>query len=93
MNSPIDQQPDHTSLEARVVRLEDSVDQLGVRVVRLEVTVEHLVSEFREFRAEVREEMRSFRAEMRREFQKVYAAMFTLTVGLAGVMAHGFGWI
>lgn len=41
----------------------------------------------------VSEEFKQVRAEMRADFRLLFWAIITVTLGLAGLMAKGFGWL
>ena len=77
MNSPVDQQPNHASLEPRVVRLEVTCDRLlddsrenrtEARALKAEVK-----AEFQQTRAETKAEFQQLRAETKAEFQQLRA--------------------
>ena len=59
------------------------------RVTRLEVTCERILDELRELRSEMREMRRVATA----DFRILFGAIIAASLGLAGVMANGFGWI
>jgi len=108
MNSPVDQQSNHASLEPRVARLEVICDRLleesrenraELRAFKAEVKAEfqqvraETKSEFQQFRAEVKAEFKEVRREFRLLFGTLLTVVTSLVTGLAGLMAHGFGWI
>ncbi|MDE1316316.1 hypothetical protein MEG05_20480 [Vibrio aestuarianus] len=42
---------------------------------------------------EMRQEFKSVRSEMKSDFRMLFGALITVTLGLAGLMAKGFGWL
>ena len=73
---------------------------LEARVVSLEAAMENVQSDIREikhdlrsFRKEVLDQFESLRKEYKSDLFKVFGAGATLAIGLAGLMAKGFGWI
>lgn len=95
-------------LEAAVESIDRSVADLRAdfRDLRTEMRTEiaDLRSEMRtelgnvriEMRTElgdVRSEMRELRSQARGDFRILFGALMTLGIGLAGLMARGFGWL
>ena len=62
---------------------------LPERVARLEVTCERILDELRELRSE----MRDLRRTATSVFRIMVSAIIAVALGLASVMANGFGWI
>ena len=62
---------------------------LPERVARLEVTCERILDELRELRSE----MRDLRRTASSDFRILFSAIIAVALGLASVMANGFGWI
>lgn len=62
---------------------------MEARLAKLEAFAEHSVREMAELRADVREIKRDQRA----DFKLQFGALIAATVGLAGLMAKGFGWL
>ena len=42
---------------------------------------------------ELKSDIKDLRSEMRSDFRIVWAGMFAIALGLAGMMAKGFGWL
>ncbi|CAI9121468.1 hypothetical protein [Brytella acorum] len=42
---------------------------------------------------EIKDDLRAMRSSQEREFRLLFGAIITVTLGLAGLMAHGFKWI
>ena len=78
-----------TGLSVRVERLEAIVTGLSTRVVRLEVLVERILTDI----AELKADMKDLRKQVDTNFRILAAMNMTTTLGLAAVMAKGFGWI
>ncbi len=55
------------------------------RVAKLEASVQHIESDIGEIKLDVRE--------IRKEFKTVYGFIIAAVLGLAGLMAKGFGWL
>lgn len=62
---------------------------LEARVARLEASMEFVVIMLRELKDEVRQ----LRTDARNDFRILFAVNISATLGLAGVLAKGFGWI
>ncbi|ALM87358.1 hypothetical protein ASB57_28830 [Bordetella sp. N] len=72
---------------------------MEIRVARLEVIAEHtqrdiseLKTDVRELRKETKAEIGALRTEVRTDFRVMFGALITVALGLAGLMAKGFGW-
>ena len=59
------------------------------RVARLEVRAEHIERDI----VEIRTDIRSLRERVEGDFRLTWAGMIALGLGLAGLMAKGFGWL
>lgn len=59
------------------------------RVARLEVRVEHIERDI----SEIKGDLRSLRQRMDGDFRITWAGIIALGLGLAGLMAKGFGWL
>lgn len=42
---------------------------------------------------DMRQEFKEVRSEMKNDFLFLFGALITVTLGLAGLMAKGFGWL
>ena len=62
---------------------------LEPRIAKLEATTEHIQSDVKDIKTDVRE----IRGDHDRDFRILFGALIISTLGLAGVMAKGFGWI
>jgi hypothetical protein len=63
-----------------------SVPPVELRVARLEVRIEHIERDI----AEIKTDIRSLR---QTELRLVWGAIIASNLGLAGLMAKGFGWL
>lgn len=75
-------------------------DDLEARVAKLEAHVEYirrdlddLKTDVRDFRGETKASFSVVRTEMKSDFRVVFGALIAASLGLAGLMAKGFGWI
>lgn len=69
---------------------------METRVTRLESAIEHVHTDLRDIKQDVRDlrgEMNGMRGDARVDFRLLFGALITIAIGLAGLMARGFGWI
>jgi hypothetical protein len=62
---------------------------MEARIARLEASVEHLERDVTEMKIDVR----SMRDRVEADFRITWAGIMALGLGLAGLMAKGFGWL
>ena len=62
---------------------------MEARIAKLEATMAHIESSMVEIKADLREMKRDARTDFRLHF----GALIASTLGLAGLMAKGFGWL
>lgn len=62
---------------------------MEARVVKLEVIAEHTLRDLGEIKTDVRE----LRQHARPDFRTLFGALITVALGLAALMAKGFGWL
>jgi len=62
---------------------------MEARVAKLEADIGYVVRELGETRKDVRE----LRNDARTDFRILFGAIITVALGLAALVAHGFGWI
>jgi hypothetical protein len=60
-----------------------------LRVARLEVRVEHIERDI----GEIKTDLRSLREHIDGQLRAVWASIIASNLGLAGLMAKGFGWL
>jgi hypothetical protein len=66
------------------------------RVARLEASVEHIQRDIAEIKADgrsMRQEIAHLRDRVEADFRITWAGIMALGLGLAGLMAKGFGWL
>lgn len=66
------------------------------RVARLEIRMEHVERDIAEIKADVRSmrlTMDRLHDRMDNDFRITWAGIIALGIGLAGLMAKGFGWL
>ena len=64
-------------------------DGLEARVAVLEAHVTHIRDDLSAIKADIR----NIRAEARTDFRLLFGALIGVALGLAGLMARGFGWL
>ena len=78
--------PGGDDLEARVAQLETHA-----QYIRRDI--DSLKDDVREFRGEAKGEFSGIRSDMRVDFRLVFGSLIVVALGLAGMMAKGFGWL
>lgn len=63
------------------------------RVAKLEALVEHIQSDITEVKGDMRELRKDIGSIRTTDFRLLFGATIVSTLGLAGLMAHGFKWI
>lgn len=74
------------TVEARIARLESDVAHIQRDIGEIKVDI-------REMRTENKSEFRDVRAEIKSDFRLAFGALIAVALGLAGLMAKGFGWL
>lgn len=64
-------------------------DNMEARVAKLEASSEFIQREI----ADVKSDIRGLRSDARTDFRILFGAIITVAIGLAALMAKGFGWI
>lgn len=64
-------------------------DGMEARVAKLEASSEFIQREVSDLKSEIR----GMRSDARSDFRLLFGAIITVALGLAGLMAKGFGWI
>lgn len=62
---------------------------MEARVAILESDVAHIKGDIGEVKADIRE----LRRDLRGDFRTLFGALIFVALGLAGIMAKGFGWL
>ena len=62
---------------------------MEARIAKVESAVEFIQRDI----LDIKQELRSMRKDMSTDFRILFGAIMTLAVGLAGLMAKGFGWL
>lgn len=62
---------------------------LVARVAKLEADMGHVLNTLTEIKADVRDMKRDSRS----DFRTLFGAIIAVALGLAGLMARGFGWL
>lgn len=65
------------------------MDDLAPRVAVLE----QIAKDTQGVLKEIKDDLRAMRTSQERDFRLLFGAIITVTLGLAGLMAHGFHWI
>lgn len=64
-------------------------DGMEARVAKVEAAIEFIQRDL----ADIRTEMRALRADARTDFRLLFGSLIGVALGLAGLMAKGFGWL
>lgn len=65
------------------------------RAAKLEASVSHIESDIKEIRTDmrgIRSELIGIRENREKDFRVLFGAIIAVALGLAGMMAKGFGW-
>jgi hypothetical protein len=62
---------------------------MASRIAKLESDVDHIQSDIREIKQDIRE----IKVEARTDFRVLFGSLIGVAVGLAALMAKGFGWV
>ena len=66
---------------------------MEARVAKLEAAVTHLQRDVTDLRADVKELRRDITGIRTTDFRLIFGAIIAVALGLAGLMAKGFGWL
>lgn len=64
-------------------------EMIDARVAKLESDSEYIKAVLKDIKDDVREVKRDART----DFRVMFGALITIAIGLAGIMAKGFGWL
>jgi hypothetical protein len=78
-----------TSSQGRRGAIPEGSDGLEARVAALEAHVAHIRGDVTDIKLDIRK----IRDEARTDFRLLFGALIVLALGLAGLMARGFGWL
>jgi hypothetical protein len=78
-----------TSNQGRREAGSEGGDGLEARVAVLEAHVTHIRGDV----ADIKSDIRHIRDEARTDFRLLFGALVVVALGLAGLMARGFGWL
>ncbi len=77
-------------------RSENGCDGMMSRIAKLESNVAHIQSDVREIKQdlrEIRQDVKDIRIDARSDFRLMFGSLIGVALGLAALMAKGFGWI
>ncbi len=80
-------------LEARVAKLESDVEYIKRDISEIKVRQQAFIERTEDNFKEVRQEFKAVRSEMKNDFRMLFGAIIAVALGLAGLMAKGFGWL
>jgi len=66
---------------------------MEARVAKLEASMEHVQQDISELRSDVREIRGDIKGIRTTDFRLLFGAIIAVAVGLAAIMAHGFRWL
>ncbi len=73
-----------------------SENEFAGRAGRMESDISYIkrdISDLKDDIKDIRSDIKGIRSEMRNDFRLLFGAIITVTLGLAGLMAKGFGWL
>ncbi|MBN5149974.1 hypothetical protein JAK23_10825 [Stenotrophomonas maltophilia] len=85
--------PHDGGMEARVAKLESTLEYVQRDVAEIRADLKKMADQLNAFGKDVNGEFRAIRAEAKTDFRLLFGALITVALGLAGLMAKGFGWI
>lgn len=66
---------------------------MEARVAKLEANYEHISRDVADLRADVKDLRRDLHGVRTTDFRILFGAIIAVALGLAGIMARGFGWL
>lgn len=69
---------------------------MNSRMVRINSDLSHIKRDIQDLKGDIKDvrgDIRDIRTDMRTDFRITCGALFAVALGLAGIMAHGFGWM
>ncbi|MBT9425804.1 hypothetical protein KI694_09710 [Enterobacter oligotrophicus] len=66
------------------------------RVARIESDISYIKRDIQDLKGDikdVRSDIKDIRSDMRTDFRITFTALIAVALGLAGIMARGFGWM
>ncbi|WP_058912873.1 hypothetical protein [Entomohabitans teleogrylli] len=85
MNTDLSDEPEYTNGSYH----EFPAGSTDSRLSRIEADIDHVKSMLRD----IKDDAREVRQDMRSDFKLLFGALIAAVLGLAGIMAHGFGWL
>lgn len=73
---------DNGGMEAKIARLESDMSHISKTLDEVKLDVR-----------EIRRDIQDVRKEATRDYRTLFAALITVAIGLAGLMAKGFNWL
>lgn len=67
----------------------DGGSRMASRIAKLESDVDHIQSDIREIKQDIRE----IKVDARTDFRVLFGSLIGVAIGLAALMAKGFGWV
>lgn len=67
----------------------DNDTNMDARIVRLDVAIEYMSRDLRD----IKEGMRAVRRDRVTDFRLLFGSLIAVALGLAALMAKGFGWL
>lgn len=69
---------------------------MNSRMVRIKSDLSHIKRNIQDLKGDIKDvrgDIRDIRTDMRTDFQITFGALIAVALGLAGIMARGFGWM
>jgi hypothetical protein len=67
----------------------DGGNQMHARIAKLESDVGHIQADVRE----IKDDLKEIKSDAKIDFRLLFGALIAAAIGLAGLMARGFGWL
>lgn len=61
---------------------------MEARIAKLEASMEHVQVDISDIKGDIKD----IKDDMREDFRTLFGALIVVALGLAGIMAKGFGW-
>lgn len=77
------------SMDGRVARIESDISYIKRDIQDIKGEIKDVRGEIKDVRIDIKD----IRSDMRNDFRITFGALIAVALGLAGIMARGFGWM